>query len=70
MKATQMAHIKNTEADLQRLRQAFQQAHLYLKNLKKLHEHETVVLQQQQIKHEEKRSYDEYLARLASQASM
>jgi len=70
MKSTQAVQVKNAEADLLRIRQAFYQAHLYVENLLKLYEHKKSVLQQQEIKHEEKRSYDEFLTRFASQAPM
>lgn len=68
MKATQAIQVRNVEADLLRIRQAFYKAHLYVENLQKLYEHKKSVLQQQEIKHEEKKGYDEFLTRFASQA--
>ena len=70
MKVMQVAQVKMAEAELLRLRQAFQKAHLYVGNLQKLQEKKNAIWQQEKIKHEEKTNDDEYLTRFSSLASI
>ncbi len=70
MKVTQLMQVSRVEAELRRIKESFQKAHLSLRNLEELQVKKKQTLQNEKIKHEEKRNYDEYLTRISSEASI
>ena len=70
MKATQLIQVSRVEAELKRIKESFQKAHLGLRNLEELQVKKKQTLQNEKIKYEENRSYDEYLTRISSGASI